>query len=685
MAQDAPNLFDFDPTNKRIEFLRHRISECDTAYYVNAEPLISDFEYDQLFAELQALERDNPHLASPLSPTQRVSGSPLSEFESVEHARPMLSLANTYSQGEIAGFLERVRSGLEGNDSEFVAELKYDGVALSLTYRSGKLALAATRGDGTRGDNITANARTIKHIPLEANKVQYKGKAITDFEVRGEVYLDEADFLRINELRSEKGEKTFANPRNLTAGTLKLLDPKTVAQRPLKFVCYKIDADGVRIDSHIESLEIISQLGLPAPPYYKLCRGEAEIFDFINYWQTQRNQLPFQIDGIVIKVNSIRQQEDLGQVARSPRWAVAFKYSAEQATTLLKSITIQVGRTGAATPVAELEPVPLAGSTISRATLHNEDYIRELDIRPGDTVIVEKGGEVIPKVSGVVLEKRPEGLPPYSFPKYCSCPVSAELTRPEGEANHYCDHPECPWQIRRRLEHFASRNAMNIEGLGEKAVETFVERGLLRTVADIYHLKDKRFEIAQMDGRGEKSTDKLLTSIEESKSRDFSRFLFAIGIRFIGEGAAKILAKNFNDLNELMSADIAKLTSIREIGSKMAESIIEFFGNEKEIAIINSLIESGVNTASTEMPDGSAWAPFSGQTFVLTGELAKYPRAKAKEIIEQLGGKVSGSVSKKTNFVLAGSSSGSKLDKAIELGIRIISEEDFDNMIKMDN
>lgn len=685
MSQNTPNLFDFDPAKERIDFLRQRISECDRAYYVDAEPLISDFEYDQLFAELQSLERDNPHLASLQSPTQRVGGAPLVEFESVEHIRPMLSLANTYSQGEISAFIERVRTGLEGKESDYVAELKYDGVALSLTYRAGKLTIAATRGDGTRGDNITANARTIKQIPLEANKVQYQGKPILDFEVRGEVYLDEADFLRINEQRSEKGEKTFANPRNLTAGTLKLLDPKTVAQRPLKFVCYKIDVEGVRIESHTESLELIRQLGLPAPPYFKLCSSELEIFDFINYWQHQRNELHFQIDGIVLKVNSIRQQEDLGQVARSPRWAVAFKYSAEQASTLLKSITIQVGRTGAATPVAELEPVLLAGSTISRATLHNEDYIRELDIRPGDTVVVEKGGEVIPKVSGVVLEMRPEGLLPYSFPKYCSCPVSSELTRPEGEANHYCNHPECPWQIRRRLEHFASRNAMNIEGLGEKAVEAFVERGLLRTIADIYQLKDKRYEIAQMDGRGEKSTDKLLTSVEESKTKEFSRFLYAIGIRFIGEGAAKILARNFSDLRELMSADFDRLVSIREIGSKMAESIIEFFRNEKEIAIINSLIQSGLNTVSSERTDGSARTPFSGQTFVLTGELNKYPRAKAKDIIEQLGGKVSGSVSKKTNYVLAGANSGSKLDKAIELGINIISEEEFDRMIQEDN
>ncbi|MFW5701489.1 MAG: NAD-dependent DNA ligase LigA, partial [Bacteroidota bacterium] len=472
---------------RRIEDIRRRIRELDRAYYIDARPLVSDREYDKLFRELEDLERQYPDLVTPDSPTQRVGGEPLDRFETVAHARPMLSLANTYSEGELRDFHRRAIDGLDSENIDYSVELKYDGVALSLVYEDCRLVRAVTRGDGYRGDDITSNAKTIRGVPLRAQPLEVDGALVRDFEVRGEVYMNEEDFLALNRGRVERGEKPYANPRNLTAGSLKLLDPRMVAERPLRIVCYYLYTDQGRLQSHYENIEILNSAGFPTGET-RLCRSIEEVFEFIKKWRAGRRELPYQIDGIVVKADSLAQQDALGFVARSPRWAIAYKYEAETAETVLKNIELQVGRTGAVTPVAELEPVFLAGSTISHATLHNEDYIAGLDIRIGDTVTIEKGGEVIPKVTGVAVEKRPADARQFEFPDVCPCVRRHPIVRPEGEANHYCNDPQCPWQLRRRIEHFASRNAMDIEGLGEKVVAQFTELGLLKNIADIYEL-----------------------------------------------------------------------------------------------------------------------------------------------------------------------------------------------------
>jgi len=491
----------------RINELRELIRKCDYAYYTEAQPFISDREYDKALEELIQLEKDNPALIIPDSPTQRVGGEPLKEFTTVVHDKPMLSLANTYSREEVTDFDRRVREILGDQPFKYVVELKYDGVACSLRYSKGKLSIGATRGDGISGDDITRNIRTIRSIPFSVQNNEIDGKILEDFEVRGEIFLHQDDFLKINEQRTEFGEKTFANPRNLTAGTLKLLDSKIVATRPLKMVCYYLDTSDITLTSHSENVLLLKKMGFPVSNYSRICGNIDEIFEFINEWELNRNELPFQIDGIVIKVDSLNQQKLLGFVARSPRWAIAYKYEAEKTSTLLKDITLQVGRTGVVTPVAELEPVFLAGSTISRATLHNYDYISERDIRIGDIVIIEKGGEVIPKVTSVVMEQRPANAVKFEFPELCSCHLHSPLARPEGEAAYFCNHPECPWQLKRRIEHFASRNALNIEGLGEKVVEQLVELGYLKNIADVFDLKNFRDELIKLDRWGEKSTD----------------------------------------------------------------------------------------------------------------------------------------------------------------------------------
>lgn len=663
----------------RIAELAELIKKYDRAYYIDAQPLVTDREYDSLFSELAGLEKQYPEYLLPDSPTQRVSGEPLKEFESVAHEKPMLSLSNTYSRDEVSDFDRRVREGLEGREYSYVTELKYDGVAVSLRYSGGELRLAVTRGDGATGDNITQNIKTIKSIPLKVNDVSYHGARLENFEVRGEVYMLEEDFLKINEKRIASEEKPYANPRNLTAGSLKLLDPRQLAERPLRIVCYYLDTADARLESHSENLELIRLLGLPAPNYFKVCPTLEEVYGFIDEWKEKRPSLPFQIDGIVIKVDSLKLQEMLGFVARSPRWAIAYKYEAESAMTKLNGILLQVGRTGAITPVAELEPVFLAGSTVSRATLHNADYIAGLDIRIGDTVLVEKGGDVIPKVTGFVPELRPDGAVPYVFPVICPCELKSSLARPEGEANHYCNHQECPWQIRRRIEHFISRNAMDINA-GEKIIDQLVTNGFIHNIADLYLLKDKRDGLLQLERWGEKSADNLLESIEKSKSKQLDKLIYALGIRFIGEGASKILAKHFKSLDSLAAATKEQLTSVFEIGDKMAESIVQFFADEKQKSIIESLRASGINFDYTEQNSAES-TPLSGKVFVLTGELESMTRNEAKRKIELLGGKVTGSVSKNTNFVVAGANAGSKLTQAQKLGVAVLNEEEFKEMV----
>lgn len=672
-----------DTAIKRIEKLREYIRKLDRAYYIEAHPLVSDREYDELFRKLQELEQKHPELITPDSPTQRVGGEPLKEFKNVTHTKPMLSLSNTYSKEELLDFDKRVKEGLD-DQYEYVCELKYDGVALSIRYQDFSLDIGATRGDGYTGDDITQNVRTINSLPLKVNNMEINGKPVANFEVRGEVYMDEEDFIKINEARIANEEKTYANPRNLTAGSLKLLDPNTVAKRNLKLVCYYLDIDGIEQKSHYDNLQLLKQLGFPTSKAAKSCKDIEEVFDFIEEWKEKRSTLPFQIDGIVIKLNSLKQQEKLGFIARSPRWAIAYKYEAEAAETVLKKINLQVGRTGHVTPVADLEPVFIAGSTVSRATLHNSDYISERDIREGDIVIVEKGGDVIPKVVRPVLEKRPKGLAQYIFPDVCPCNIKSKLERPEGEANYFCNHPECPWQLRRRIEHFASRNAMDIEGLGEKAIEQFVEANLLKSVADIYELKDRKDKILALQRWGEKSAVNLIDAVEESKKQPFNRVLFALGIRFIGESAAKILADNFNNIDDLANATEDDLTQIHEIGEKMAESITHFFADKKQIEIIKKLRYHGLIFEQKKENIEKKKQDLANMTFVLTGELDSMTRSEAKERIEELGGKMTGSVSKKTDYLVAGKNPGSKYDKAQKIGTKILNEEDFLKLLQND-
>ncbi len=663
------------PEVTRIQELRDAIRRHDRLYYVEARPEIGDREYDNLFKELQDLEAEHPGLISLDSPTQRVSGTPIGAFQTVRHARPMLSLANTYTRSEVEAFDRRVREVLEGALVHYVCELKYDGVAMSLTYKDDRLALAATRGDGESGDEVTQNVRTMRAIPLVIDHYD----TITDFEVRGEVFMLTEVFLDLNRAIEERDEKPYANPRNLTAGTLKQKDAKAVAGRPLQFVAYFLATDDARLTSHYENVRILSAMGFPTSRETRLCENLDEVMAFINEWDEKRDSLPFAIDGIVIKVDSLRHQDELGFVARSPRWAIAYKYESKKAQTLLRDITLQVGRTGVVTPVAELEPVLLAGSTISRATLHNEDYIHELDLRIGDTVTIEKGGDVIPKVSGVVIGERKVNAETWHMPHTCPCPHNSPLHRPEGEANYYCNDGTCPWQVRRTLQHFASRDAMNIDGLGDKTIDQFVDAGLLTTIADIYTLPQRRDEILALDRWAPKSFDRLVAGIEKSKEQPYARVLFALGIRFVGEGVAKLLARAFPSVDLLQGATRGQLTNVNDVGERIADSVIEYFSEPPNQTLITLLQEAGLQF------EGEASAAvsqiFAGMTFVLTGELTSMTRREAEERIEAMGGKASGSVSKKTTYLVAGENAGSKLTKANELGVKVLSERELSEML----
>ncbi|MFC2130218.1 NAD-dependent DNA ligase LigA [Bacteroidota bacterium] len=664
----------------RIIELRELIKKYDYAYYVEAHPSITDREYDALFSELQNLEKNYPEFLTKDSPTQRVGGETLEGFVSVAHEKPMLSLSNTYNREELEDFDKRVKELLEGQEYRYITELKFDGVAINLRYVEGKLSVAATRGDGTTGDDVTHNIRTMRTVPLQVKDLKIDGALQKNFEVRGEVYMQEEDFLRINELRIENEEKPYANPRNLTAGTLKLLNSKIFASRPVKLTSYYFDSKDANLQYHSENIKYLKELGFPVNRHSDICANINEVFDFIDKWEEKRNELPFQIDGIVIKIDDLNQQRILGSVARSPRWAIAYKYEAESAETVINGIKLQVGRMGTITPVAVLEPVLLAGSTISRATLHNADYIEELDIRIGDTVRIQKGGDVIPKVISVVEEKRAENAVKFKFPEVCPCELERPIIRPEGEANHYCNAPDCPWQIRRKIEHFMSRNAMNIAG-GEKGVEQFVFLGFLANIADLYDLKDKRDEIINLERWGKRSAEVLFNSIEESKKQPFKKVLFAIGIRFIGEGAAKILSDNFRSIEKLEQAPKEDLTAVYEIGDKMADSIIAFFKDEQNKEILERLKKAGLRFEAVE-DEISLSEKFAGTTFVLTGEMSSMRRNDAKARIEALGGKVSGSVSSKTGYVVAGENPGSKLNKAMKLDVQVLNEEEFLNLLK---
>ncbi len=665
---------------QRIEELRELIREHDYNYYILAQPVISDYEFDQLLNELIKLEKENPQFISPDSPTQRVGSDLTKEFKSVQHKIPMLSLSNTYNENELIDFDRRVREGLPKNEKvEYVCELKIDGLSVSLRYINGKLDVAATRGDGTVGEDVTNNVKTIRTIPLVIKKQTKLKLNLDQFEVRGEVFMELEAFEKLNEERELNGEKTFANPRNSSAGTLKLQDPQLVAKRPLQIFVYYLFSEKDELTSQSENLVLLGDLGFRINKNYRVCNSIEDVLQFCNEWEEKRNELPYEIDGVVIKVNSLRQQKILGTIAKSPRWAVAYKFKAKQANTKLNNITWQVGRTGTLTPVAELEPVFLAGSTISRATLHNIDEIKRKDIREGDWVVIEKGGDVIPKVVSVDLSKRTKDSAEVKVPS--NCPVcGSKLFRSEEEVAIYCENNLCPAQVKGRISHFASRGAMDIEGLGEALINLFVDLNFLKDYSDIYDLKEKRNELIQIERLGEKSIDNLLSAIETSKKKPFNKVLFALGIRYVGSGAANKLADHFLTLEQLSSASEEEIESVHEIGSSISKSVKRFFANTQNKKIIERLKKAGLNLAGEKKVNESNL--FEGKSFVLTGTLSSMSRENAKEIIQRHGGAVISAVSKNTSYVVAGDSPGSKLDKAQKLGIQVLSEEQFLEMIK---
>ncbi len=660
---------------QRMEELREEIREHDYRYYVRAEPTISDQEYDSLFKELEKLESENPDLVTPDSPTQRVGTDLTKEFKPVTHLIPMLSLANTYNEDELFDFDRRVRDGLpKGETVEYVVEPKIDGASVSLHYIDGYLVTAATRGDGVVGEEITTNVKTIRSVPLRLSRNTSFPYSFSNIEVRGEIFMKLEDFLKLNKQREEKGEKLFANPRNSSAGTLKLQDPQVVAKRPLNIFTYTLISLEENYESQYENLQILKKLGFNVNPEFRLCKNIDAVIEACNRLEGKRNSLEYEVDGAVIKVNSLRQQRILGNIAKSPRWAVAFKFKAKQAFTRLNKITWQVGRIGTVTPVAELEPVFLAGSTISRATLHNIDEIRRKDIREGDKVIIEKGGDVIPKIVSVVKAERPLKSKPVQPPS--KCPVcKSPLFKPEGEVAYYCENTECPAQIKGRLEHFAARSAMDIEGLGTALINLFVEMGFLHTYADIYDLKNRRKELITIERLGEKSIDNLLGAIEGSKKQPFAKVLFAIGIRYVGSGAAKKLADHFNSIDELISSKEEKIESIHDIGPSISQSVIKFFKDRHNRKIIERLKKHGLNFTSEKKTGKVTF--FTGKTFVLTGTLGSFSREEASDKIVMFGGKVTSTVSKNTDYLLCGENAGSKLTKAEKLGVLILNEKDF--------
>lgn len=657
----------------KINSLRTLIQEHDHNYYVLNQPTIPDEKYDTLMRELIELEMEHPELITPDSPTQRVGSDLTKSFPTVRHIQPMMSLSNTYSKEELDEFDRRVAELLEGQRYEYVCEMKFDGVAISLIYENGYLVRGVTRGDGEKGEDVTVNLKTIRSIPLN---VGHKG----NLEIRGEVLMNREDFMQMNQRRTEAGEAPFANPRNSSAGTLKIQDPKQVASRPLKFFSYYLRSLGQSgsFKSHFESLKELEKLKFPVMNAYRLCKDIHEVFNFCREWEAKRDSLPFDIDGVVIKVNNFRQQETLGATAKSPRWAIAFKFKAQQVETKVLGITLQVGRTGVVSPVAELEPVFLAGSTISRVTLHNEDFISEKDIRIGDMVVIEKGGDVIPKISQVVLEKRSPASKKFKFPS--KCPVcNTEIVKTEGESAWRCENIACDAQVKKRIEHFCSRDAMDIDNLGEAVVAQLVDHRMIKDLADLYYLKmDALIELERM---GKKSAQNLIDGIEKSKHQSLEKLIYALGIRFVGEESAKDLAKGFKTLEALMHTGEDVLLNIPGIGERTAHSIFQFFKNQKNLEVIAKLIKAGVNTKMTGDSSRSFPQVFAGKTFVLTGTLPTFSRDEAKKMIEDRGGKVSGSVSKKTDYVLAGEEAGSKLTKAKEQGVAVIDEAEFQKMI----
>lgn len=670
----------------RIESLRREVKDLNYRYYVLNDPLVSDYNFDRLLAELTELEKKYPEFYDPDSPTVRV-GSDLSqavrpehiklnEFRSIRHRYPMYSLANTYSMEDLRDFDIRIRK--EMGEVEYVCELKFDGTAISLTYENGRLTQAVTRGDGETGDEVTENIKTIKSIPLELKGSGYPAF----FEIRGEVYMPHASFERLNRERDDIGETPFANPRNAAAGSLKQQNPAVTAERGLDCFMYALAGDELPFGTHYDAMTAAVKWGFRVSEYLSLCRSIDETFEFIGKWETARKKLPYDTDGVVIKVNRFALQNSLGYTAKSPRWAVAYKYKAEQAATVLESVDFQVGRTGAITPVANLRPVRLAGTTVKRASLHNADQIALLDIRIGDTVYVEKGGEIIPKITGVAFDKRPQGSVPIEFIRNCP-ECGSKLVKYEGEARHYCpNQSQCPPQIIGRIVHFISRKAMDIDGLGEETVQLLRDNGLIRDISDLYHLRREDLEV--LPRLGEKSADNIINGIEASRNVPFERVLFALGIRFVGETTAKKLAARFDDMDSIISAGEEELATAEEVGTKIAGSIREYFSDAENMRIVSRLRESGLKFKKEEVKPVSDL--LEGVSIVISGTFERHSRDQLKALIEAHGGKNLSAVSSNTDYLLAGSNIGpAKLTKATKLGIKIISEEEFERLIHSGN
>ncbi|CEK35942.1 DNA ligase,DNA ligase,NAD-dependent DNA ligase LigA,3-methyladenine DNA glycosylase,DNA ligase, NAD-dependent,NAD-dependent DNA ligase adenylation domain [[Clostridium] sordellii] len=660
---------------KKMDELIDLINYHSNKYYNEDTPEISDFEYDNLMKELMKIETEHPELKREDSPSTRVGGKPLDKFNQVTHKIPMLSLSNAYSAQDLKDFDKRVRESVN-KDVEYVVEFKIDGLSVGLTYVDGVFKTGATRGNGVIGEDITQNLKTVKTIPL---KIDDKEEII----VRGEVYISKENFEKINEQQEENGLQLFANPRNLAAGTLRQLYSKLTAKRPLDIFIFNLEyMQNEKFKTHSQSLEYLSNLGFKVSPNFKICKTIEDVIEHIEYWTINRSDLSFEIDGMVIKVNDLEEREQMGYTAKSPRWAIAYKFPAEQKKTKLKDIIVEVGRTGTITPTAILEPVRLAGTVVARATLHNEDYINEKDIRIGDTVLVQKAGDIIPQVVEVIKEDRTGDEIKFHMPE--KCPVCNEPTvRLEGEAAVKCINMSCPAQIRRGIIHFASRDAMNIDGLGESIISLLLDNKIIKDVADLYYIKKE--DIVNLERLGEKSATNLINAIEKSKNNDLYRLINGLGIKYIGVKGAKVLAKSFKSLDDIINSSIEDLTNLEEFGEVMADSVVEFFKEDKNIVVINKLKEVGVNTLSSNSEDNGLANIFDKMKIVLTGTLPTLKRNDAKELIEARGGKATSSVSKSTTFVLAGEEAGSKLTKANELGVTVIDEAKFLELLNLNS
>ncbi len=667
------------PAEKKIEVLREKIRHHEYRYYVLDDPEISDAEFDRLLNELQKLEAEHPALLTPDSPTQRVGGKPREGFVKAPHSSPMLSLDNTYSEDELRNWEKRVHELSGREELDYVCELKLDGMSLALRYEDGRLVRGITRGDGTTGEDVTLNVRTVRSIPLSISKEKLKKSGIPPtFEVRGEMLMPLAAFKRMNQERQQKALSQFANPRNATAGTVRQLDPSITAQRRLDYFAYMLLVDGrTYFDHHSKTLAALDSAGFKVNPARKLAKNFGEIWRFIEKEETKRETLPYEIDGIVVKVDRTALQEELGYTGKAPRWAIAYKYAARGGVTQIEDVLVQVGRTGKLTPVAALKPVPIGGTTVSRATLHNMDEIERLGVRIGDWVEVERGGDVIPKVTCVVDDKdHPRGQKQFHMPE--RCPVcGGHVIRTEGEADHRCVNANCPAKLRETILHFASRGVMNIDGMGDALVTQLTDRGLVKNVADIYRLT--KADLLQLERMGDKSAQNVLDEIEVSKKLPLERVIFGLGIRFVGERTAQFLAEHFGSMEALMNASEEQLEQVSEVGPRIAQSIAEFFGEPRNRELVKRLQDAGLTFTGKKKKRGTKLA---GKTFVLTGTLAQFTRDEAKKLIEDAGGRVSGSVSKKSDYVVAGSDAGSKLDKAKELGISVIGEDELKEILR---